>query len=500
MFKHDDYFSRINCPKNNCQLINCIFKHPERDTVPDTLKSSSEPSSNVKRKIENDLPEPKKVHNEGFKPVHHVKIPSNDRLKNIKSIESIHKLDNTSSQQKEFELAIKSNSLKEYYSNMSVYLNIESDPQFITPKQLNISSPATLQVRKSNIENIYELIKLTEPNLKTPKLKAINEEYKIATTTSKFTYMPNIKRKIHELKNPEKYKIKTKELTNDDYYNELLKLVIPKDKLVKYGYIMDVPTPITPSEERKCRRCGKEFKLSDQLLPIHCQFHAGKAIKRDRKRVYECCGDVLGDNESEPCTSYNYHVFYWDNPGEMQSFLPFKITSDVFTRNENALKAIGIDCEMGFTTKGFELLRITAVDFFTGEEVLDVLVKPIGEVIDLNSRWSGIESIKDEALEFNESIKLLNDIMDSETVLIGHGLENDLNSMRLIHNRIVDTAILYPPHKTSPTFRYSLKMLVFNYLGKKIQTGQHDSGEDALGAIDIVKYFIKKDQTSILSK
>lgn len=494
MFKYDDYFSNIECPRENCHLVNCIFKHEGDEVTPDQPKSTKDSPISSKRKAEDELPEPKKVHIEQFKPIHHVKIPSADRLNNIGNIEKIHKLDNASSQQKEFELAIKSSSLKEYYSNVSEYLNVESDPKYITPKQLNISSPATLQVRKSNIENIYELIKLIEPNLRTPKLKAINEEYKIATTTSKFTYMPTIKRKIHELKNPEKYKIKTRELTNDDYYNELVKLIIPKDKLIKYGYIMDVPEPITPNEERKCRRCGKEFKLSEQLQPIHCQFHAGKAVKRDKKRVYECCGDVVGDNESEPCTSYNYHVFYWDNPGEMQSFLPFKNTSDVFTRNENALKAIGIDCEMGFTTKGFELLRITAVDFFTGEEVLDVLVKPIGEVIDLNSRWSGIESIKSEALEFNELIKLLNDIMDSETVLIGHGLENDLNSMRLIHNKVVDTAILYPPHKTSPTFRYSLKMLVFNYLGKKIQTGQHDSGEDALGAIDIVKYFIKKDQ------
>ena len=37
----------------------------------------------------------------------------------------------------------------------------------------------------------------------------------------------------------------------------------------------------------------------------------------------------------------------------------------------------------------------------------------------------------------------LGEIMDSETILIGHGLENDMNAMRLIHENIIDTSILF---------------------------------------------------------
>ena len=83
-------------------------------------------------------------------------------------------------------------------------------------------------------------------------------------------------------------------------------------------------------------------------------------------------------------------------------------------------------------------------------------------------------------------------------MLIGHGLENVLKAMRMLHKRVIDTAILYPKHKATPKFRYSLKQLAFEYLGRVIQTGEHDSGEDSLAAIDVVKHFIKKEyeQTS----
>lgn len=148
---------------------------------------------------------------------------------------------------------------------------------------------------------------------------------------------------------------------------------------------------------------------------------------------------------------------------------------------------------MGFTSQGFELLRITAIDFFSGEEAFDILVKPKGEVLDLNTRWSGVAEIKEEALSFEDSMALLGEVIDANTVMIGHGLENDMNAMRLIHTKIVDTAILYPKHKATPTFRYSLKQLAFQYLGRNIQSGQHDSGEDSLAAIDVTKHFIEQE-------
>ena len=66
----------------------------------------------------------------------------------------------------------------------------------------------------------------------------------------------------------------------------------------------------------------------------------------------------------------------------------------------------------------------------------------------------------------------------SDTVLIGHSVENDLKALRVIHNRILDTAVLYP-HKAGPPFKNSLKYLTTKFLKRDIQKG--DGGENAFG-------------------
>lgn len=533
MFKiKDGYFSHIECPNlknyDTCDIINCIYKHQvgllaKRSVEEDeTSLPAPKRADSVKRNVpvkapiaaggkvdnidNNDSNVPNKSEdkeNEKDTPIilptliTHIKLLRTDRMMNIKQIrkQMTGKTPNKDATTKEFELSKQADSPQKYEELIRRFLNKEElkDPEFILPTHIAVP-PATIQVRKQNILELVKVIQQNQPFLTTPKLKAIEEEFKIANSTSKHTYQQNIRKKVYELKNPAKFQNQKKELTDDDLYEQLHRLIIPQDTLEKFGYITKIPEPIEPNEVRKCRRCGHDFKMKDHLLPIHCAFHPGKVtVRNDKTRAYSCCGAEIGHNETEACTSYMYHVFYWDNPGEMHRFLPFKRTSDIYKINPNAFKALGIDCEMGFTTKGFELLRVTAMDFFTGEEVLDVLVKPIGEVVDLNSRWSGISEIKPDALTFDELIALLGEIMDPNTILIGHGLENDLNSMRLIHSKVVDTAILYPKFKTSPRYRYPLKFLTFKYLGKTIQTGEHDSGEDALAAIDIVKYFIQQD-------
>jgi len=52
--------------------------------------------------------------------------------------------------------------------------------------------------------------------------------------------------------------------------------------------------------------------------------------------------------------------------------------------------------------------------------------------------------------------KALHDIIDTNTILIGHGLENDLKTLRIIHHRCIDTALLFP-HKAGNPYRRSLK-------------------------------------------
>lgn len=516
----------IICPntlKNQkCLILNCLFDHndynhlheePSKHELESKRKSESENMNDDSRKsikiTENSTPASFGVNSSlNFednkfvlpKGINHLYIDR--KLRTVQTHKLVKYFKDRSNNipiksaiNKEYEIATRSKSVEEYEKGIVEFLNpkhaCEEDPKFILPREVVPNSPAPLQVRKKFIQTFVDSIKKVQPSLKTPVLNAIDEEYKVAVAATSNTYNTLIKKRIYQILNPEKIKKEDNTINEKEYLKKLEELVIPVTKLSRYGYIMEKPIPEEPETIKTCKRCNNEFRLDEQLLPTKCYYHSGKALKRDdNSRVYECCGGVVG-GETDTCAFSEHHVFYPKNPEEMEWFSPFQYTEEIFGPKKNSFKAVGIDCEMGYTTKGFELLRITAVDFFSGEDVIDIVVKPKGEVIDLNTKWSGISEIKDEALTFEELISLLGEVIDYNTILIGHGLENDMNTMRLIHKRIIDTAILYPKHQTSPTFRYPLKYLTFRYLGRTIQTGEHDSSEDSLAAIDIVKYFIK---------
>ncbi len=60
--------------------------------------------------------------------------------------------------------------------------------------------------------------------------------------------------------------------------------------------------------------------------------------------------------------------------------------------------------------------------------------------------------------------------------------------MKIIHNLIIDTSILFPKEDG---YKYSLKTLAYNYLKLKIQLGVHDSQEDAKIAMALTKIGIE---------
>lgn len=45
-----------------------------------------------------------------------------------------------------------------------------------------------------------------------------------------------------------------------------------------------------------------------------------------------------------------------------------------------------------------------------------------------------------------------------DTILIGHALDNDLRALRLVHQRVVDTAALFP-HARGLPYRRALRDL-----------------------------------------
>ncbi|CCF56590.1 hypothetical protein KAFR_0B02940 [Kazachstania africana CBS 2517] len=276
--------------------------------------------------------------------------------------------------------------------------------------------------------------------------------------------------------------------SKDDVMKALRSLLVDVDLLKKHGYIMSEQETTDENSEpiyRVCARCNTKFEQDKILEKTLCTYHPmKKQYNRETKMyVYPCCGETTSSTSflRLGCKNFEYHVFKGEKYCDLRKISEF-LTTEKFEGNENVLS---LDCEMAFTTMGFEMIRLTIIDFFTSQIIFNEIIKPMGKVIDLNSDFSGVHVIPGDSLTFNGTMEkiLRPDLINKNSILIGHGFENDLNVMRIIHNRIIDTAILY----SNGRLKMSLKNLTFEVLSEKIQTGEHDSTEDALATMNIIK-------------
>lgn len=226
--------------------------------------------------------------------------------------------------------------------------------------------------------------------------------------------------------------------THDVGYEDLKTILASKASLTEYTY------PHPSAEEKtvyvectgspkQCRRCGITFiplkHYSDADGVNVCRYHSEKAERIGGLRVYGCCHAPVGD--SNGCRTSSKHVFEGyckDDPAP-------KFPS--FPMNENNIRAAALDAEMSHTVGGYEVSRVTLVDFFTEKTLLDVLVKPrCGPVLDYNTKWSGVSAesfVSGEypVLEFEEAKGQLAQFIGPETILIGHSLDNDLRVLEV---------------------------------------------------------------------
>lgn len=193
-----------------------------------------------------------------------------------------------------------------------------------------------------------------------------------------------------------------------------------------------------------------------------------------------------------------------DTCQRLQSRLKEFIPTPPRSSQSGKCHAIALDCEMvGVEGSVSELVLISAVDFITGEVVMNTLVCPQEKVVDWRSRISGVTpltialaSTYGQILNgWKEARAELWRHIDADTILVGQALQHDLNVLRMIHSRVVDTAILVGEAVGVGVRRtWGLKALCKELLDIEIQnhgSGGHDCLEDAFAAREVAIWCIQ---------
>ena len=238
--------------------------------------------------------------------------------------------------------------------------------------------------------------------------------------------------------------------------------------------------------------------------------------------MWTCCGKHVSET---PCEGQeNHHVA--EDPDNQMIKQRWQFHGTPGRIQSSHRLAVAIDCEMGTAFDGeSELIRLSLIDYFTGNTLIDSLVYPDIAMQHDKTRWSGVKRT-DMVKSRREGRCIIGKAaaraalfryVGPSTIVVGHGAQNDLASLRWIHNQIVDNFIIVSSRrreakkveeerqmregdkakggeqnrseklgKRHPDGN-SLKALAMGRLGRAIQVGKgHDSLEDAVAARDLV--------------
>jgi RNA exonuclease 1 len=279
-----------------------------------------------------------------------------------------------------------------------------------------------------------------------------------------------------------------------------------------------------------CKRCNKTFHISAKSMLYsnensQCIYHWGKLrnvrFNKLTEQKYSCCS---GEVNSSGC-QVGRHVYdgEYDGYGTGKNLVGYVETQEAITpesilNSKTANNIYALDCEMCYTTRGLELARVTIVDI-NMKEVYESLVKPEAEIIDYNTRWSGLtaSSLKSCTKRLKQVQEDLLKLFNKDSILIGHSLDSDFKALKFIHQNVIDTSVVFP-HKSGLPYKRALRNLMSEYLQKIIQEDGsfiimiffllikrnsfdfeifedegHDSKEDATSCIQLMLWKINED-------
>ncbi|KAK6223927.1 hypothetical protein LQW54_000071 [Pestalotiopsis sp. IQ-011] len=176
------------------------------------------------------------------------------------------------------------------------------------------------------------------------------------------------------------------------------------------------------------------------------------------------------------------------------------------------LRVLALDCEMvgvavgrnSYNRERSELAQLCVVDVLTGNLVFDLLVLPAERVVNWRKRFSGLSypammAARDQGRllrSWKAARAELLRFMDTNTIIIGHSIQNDLHMLRLAHSNIIDTSIQTAEAVFGDKERFDriwgLKDLAKALPEITIQTGRqgHDCREDTLATREIALWCV----------
>lgn len=156
---------------------------------------------------------------------------------------------------------------------------------------------------------------------------------------------------------------------------------------------------------------------------------------------------------AQPCCSRDEHSPRHYRPGELEAnWLYHQTPSPPPSKGRSLISpAVVIDCEMGTADSGeTELIRLSLIDFYSGRVLLDKLVFPDCKMAHYNTRFSGVSrAMMNEARRARTCIfgraKARQEVwrfVGPDTIVVGHGANGDMSSLRWIHHTVIDTLLL----------------------------------------------------------
>ncbi|KAI0081741.1 ribonuclease H-like protein [Panus rudis PR-1116 ss-1] len=525
MFPTLGLFQKLPCPeKDSCQRVNCIFSHDPNLPPPPTIKIPVEAaikpvapgaSTTSSSKPATTTPIPKTSF------PHKSVVPPHKRPLATSSVGAEH--GSTSEPPKKLQRV--GPTQRPIAVPTGIQRNAEGVPVLrVSPALSQVAIP----VRQTMLKTLYDHFVVLYKNIldKNPTLAAehaLKQEEEVYNKANKLTYRNAVISSVAQIKQrpfPDSVshpsvgtnaEVAAKEEARKKLAalrlstSQLEPYVMTKDELEHWGYIVDIPLGVggeKPSEEgsiQKCERCGTQFKVKKMEEADQCVYHWGRPrivrTSGEKQRIYTCCSRSMEDDGCER----GPHVFYESDPTDLHRRHAFSFTRSPSQSDEGkdtALDIVALDCEMIYTTGGMRVARVSVVDSM-GKEIFDEFVRMDEgvEVIDFNTRFSGVtpENYATAKLPLAGIRKSLDAFINANTIIIGHALENDLKTLRMIHHRVVDTAVMFP-HKAGRPYRRALRDLVKEHLGKTIQSGGgtvgHSSVEDSIATLDLVRWHV----------